>query len=659
MATDRPGPSIRISDILRSGLALIILLGVLGFLAGLLLASRSKESSTATTPILVNPLDGNPFYPSTRGEQLINLESEAQAVRSSGVAKKVEAKVGGDLTADELLENVTVAVPVNTQILEISYKDADPATAEKVSQAFADSYLEFRHERAQQQITEQSGQLQAQIDTNQTQLESLATQLAVTPPNSAQATILQQAIQGVSSQITTMSVRQSELTATALDPGQVVVPAKLEAKGSINTKLLLPAAGLIGGALVGFVIAILRAQANPTVSRREDLDELGVKVLGTWSPVLPGAAPDEVHLEEVRRICVALLALQRTRPFSILFTPVGSSSHHAAVVLELGRALSITGSADDRGRRDQQQGVRRSESGHGSDLGLSEVMSRDVSLTDVLVEIGSDLWLLPPGRDLDQGSDLFVGEALARALTAAKNRCDVVLVAGGSMDDSHAQALATCVDGVVFEVEEAVATRSAMNSASNATELFGSGLLGAVFISHTPVSRFGRSSAVGRRLAGRLQRIGRRDPRFRTGRRSTPTHPWSPTRPKAARVDEDRVPADARPSTRRPGHRPWTLGRERRRGRGRPGDRTPRRRRPLGHVGRMVRMSPRFPREIDRPAGGHPDPDRRCGSDGGQAWRTGSLRRRVPNSVASPAAARSIWWEPSLPRSEASSSSFS
>jgi len=548
MATDRPGPSIRISDILRSGLALIILLGVLGFLAGLLLASRSKESSTATTPILVNPLDGNPFYPSTRGEQLINLESEAQAVRSSGVAKKVEAKVGGDLTVDELLENVTVAVPVNTQILEISYKDADPATAEKVSQAFADAYLEFRHDRALQQITEQSGQLQAQIDTNQTELESLATQLAVTPPTSAQATILQQAIQGVSSRITTMSVRQSELTGTPLDPGQVVVPAKLEAKGSINTKLLLPAAGLIGGALVGFVIAILRAQANPTVSRREDLDELGVKVLGTWSPVLPGASPDEIHLEEVRRICVALLALQRTRPFSILFTPVGSSSHHAAVVLELGRALSITGLRTIVVDASSTRGPAE-ESGHGSDLGLSEVMSRDVSLTDVLVEIGSDLWLLPPGRDLDQGSDLFVGEALARALTAAKNRCDVVLVAGGSMDDSHAQALATCVDGVVFEVEEAVATRAAMNSASNATELFGSGLLGAVFISHAPASRFGRSSAVGRRLVGRLH--GPADgPEVSASAVDADAPVVADEADQAAPVDQDRVPSNARSSTR-------------------------------------------------------------------------------------------------------------
>ena len=508
MATDRPGPSIRISDILRSGLALIVILGVLGFLAGLALASRSKESSTATTPILVNPLDGNPFYPSTRGEQLINLESEAQAVRSSGVAKKVAEKVGGDQSADDLLEGVTVAVPVNTQILEISYKDADPATAEKVSQAFADSYLEFRKERAQQQITEQSGQLQAQIDTNQTRLESLATQLAVTPPNSAQATILQEAIQGVSSQITTMSVRQSELTGTALDPGQVVVPAKLEAKGSLNTKLLLPVAGLIGGALAGFVIATLRAQANPRISRREDLDELGVKVLGTWSPVPSSAAPDGTHLEEVRRICVALLALQKSRPFSILFTPVGSSGHHAAVVLELGRALSITGLRTIVVDATSSEGPAE-RSGHGADLGLSEVMSREMSLTDVLVEVGSDLWLLPPGRDLDQGSDLFVGEALARALTAAKNRCDVVLVAGGSMDDSHAQALATCVDGVVFEVEEAVATRSALNSALNATELFGSGLLGAVFVSLTPVARFTRSSAIGRRLAGRLQRVAR------------------------------------------------------------------------------------------------------------------------------------------------------
>ena len=165
--------------------------------------------------------------------------------------------------------------------------------------------------------------------------------------------------------------------------------------------------------------------------------------------------------------------------------------------------------------------------------------------------------MLPPGRDLDNGPDLFVGEALTTALTSAQNRCDVVLVAGGSMDDSHAQALATCVDAVVFEVEAGVATRSDLSNASNATELFGSGLLGAVFISHAP-SRFRRPSAPGQRLASRRQRSadGPEDPDPDAGADALEPDGVAP-------VDDDDEPAVPRPA-RGQWNRPWPFGRERR-----------------------------------------------------------------------------------------------
>ena len=378
MATDRPGPSIRISDILRSGLALIVILGVLGFLAGLALATRSKESSTATTPILVNPLDGNPFYPSTRGEQLINLESEAQAVRSSGVAKKVAGKGRRGSECGRTSSKVSPSRCRSTRRSSRSRTRTPIRPRRKRCHRHSPTRTSSSARNGPSSRSPSSRVSSRRRSTpTRPDCESLATQLAVTPPNSAQATILQESIQGVSSQITTMSVRQSELTGTALDPGQVVVPAKLEPKGSLNTKLLLPVAGLIGGAIAGFVIAILRAQANPTISRREDLDELGVKVLGTWSPVSlergSGSRPTSKR-------CVASAShsspSSEARPFSILFTPVGSTSHHASVVLELGRALSITGLrtivVDATSRRGPAE-----RSGHGADLGLSEVMSRE------------------------------------------------------------------------------------------------------------------------------------------------------------------------------------------------------------------------------------------------------------------------------------------
>ena len=62
----------------------------LGVAAGL----RRAEEHSATSSILVSPLEGNPFSPSGRGDDLVNLETEAQLVGSDPVAREVSAMSG-------------------------------------------------------------------------------------------------------------------------------------------------------------------------------------------------------------------------------------------------------------------------------------------------------------------------------------------------------------------------------------------------------------------------------------------------------------------------------------------------------------------------------------------------------------------------------------
>ena len=371
MATDRPGPSIRISDILRSGLALIIILGVLGFLAGLALGVALEG--------VVDRDDADPRQPARRqsllpehsrraadqprergtGRALLRCRQEGrgQGGRGSQRRRPPRRMSPSRCRSTRRSSRSRTRTPIRPRRRRC-HRHSPTRTSSSAS------------DRAQQQITEQSAQLQAQIDTNQTELESLATQLAVTPPNSAQATILQQAIQGVSSRITTMSVRQSELTGTPLDPGQVVVPAKLEAKGSINTKLLLPVAGLIGGALAGFVIATLRAQANP-----EDLASGGPRrARGQGAGhVVAGRPRARLPMRSTSKRCAA--SASHSSPSSEV--PAVLDPVHPGRVVEpprRGRARARScaldhGIADDRGRRDQQRGSGRANRAMGPTSG--------------------------------------------------------------------------------------------------------------------------------------------------------------------------------------------------------------------------------------------------------------------------------------------------
>ena len=69
---------------------------------------RRAEDHTAQASILVSPLDGNPFYPSGRGDDLINLETEAQLVQSDSVANAVAERIGDPGTASDLLSGLDV-----------------------------------------------------------------------------------------------------------------------------------------------------------------------------------------------------------------------------------------------------------------------------------------------------------------------------------------------------------------------------------------------------------------------------------------------------------------------------------------------------------------------------------------------------------------------
>ena len=134
--------AVRLGDVVRSNIWIILATSLVGLLLGFGASTRLEPQSTATTPILLTPLDGNPFDPTSRGGQLVNLESEAQSVRSTDVATLARTALGTDLTESELLSSVTVEVPLNTQILDVSYTSGDAETSRTYSQAIWQTYFD-------------------------------------------------------------------------------------------------------------------------------------------------------------------------------------------------------------------------------------------------------------------------------------------------------------------------------------------------------------------------------------------------------------------------------------------------------------------------------------------------------------------------------------
>jgi polysaccharide biosynthesis transport protein len=485
---------IRIGEVVRSSIWIILATSVLGLLLGLAVGSRIDQQSVATAKILLVPLEGNPFYPSSRGEELVNLETEAQALRSTAVAELAREQLGSDLTEQELLAQVDVSVPVNTQTLEITFSAGSDEVATDGAQAFAESYLEHRSANARELFDRQIAELDDQIDAGNRELLARATELSGLDPDSPRALVLSEEIRTISSQISSLNASRTDLSTRQTNAGDLVTPATLQPSGPITPSLLLPLFGLFAGAGLGLLIGLLRSRSDDRIREPGDALDLGVAVLGTvaWNdPVGPGGPGDRVaaNEDEYRKLRVAVLALERRRPFTVLVASASSASGSPLTVVDLSTSFARAG-LDTVVIDATSHGVGPATIlDPGNEVGLAEVLLGQAPLTEALSPVAPLLWVLPPGQGIGEVADLFVGRDMSRMLDATKDHCDVVIVAADSVQQGVAQSLADMADAAVVETDQDLTTRSELARASRALSLLSCSFLGTFFLGRDALQR--------------------------------------------------------------------------------------------------------------------------------------------------------------------------
>src|SRR3954451_21863146 len=267
---------------LRRSAVLILVLAATGTALGVAAGLRRAEDHTAQASILVSPLDGNPFYPSGRGDDLINLETEAQLVGSTAVGRQVANRVGGGVTPGEVLGGLAVTVPANTQILTIDYTARAAAVARQRAQAFANTYLDFRTQRADAVTRSRSQRVQHQIDDQSKVLTGLVDELNAEQGPTRRA-LLQEQVNGVASQIAQLRAQLAELQTGSVDPGQVITPAGIVSRSPVSSLVISTIAGLIAGFVLAVAIVVVRTRAENRVHDVDDVTVAGVPLLGSVS----------------------------------------------------------------------------------------------------------------------------------------------------------------------------------------------------------------------------------------------------------------------------------------------------------------------------------------------------------------------------------------
>lgn len=508
-------PSLRgtrlLARLLVVGLLTVVLAGAGGF-AGWWWGERQAGSFEATVVVLLNPLQGNPFSPDSRGEDLVNLETEAQLVTSDTVVKRVA------LDHPELppldVSDVSVSVPPNTQLLDIAVTATDGRVAERTAAALAEVYLAHRRNRTASALFNERANINEQLDERTSERATLTAGLEKAKPGSAESLQMTQQILAVVTQISELRAQLGVVGAASLDPGQVVTPAEVTPHGLLTAGPRVPAAlGVLAGLLAGAALVGRLARPDGLVRDVADLEGLSGPDAVAWVSAM---TDDDGTVTGGARLRALALAAGGGRRVVVLVCRAGPDVRGPAV-----RELAESCVASRLRTVTVELGDAGSSAAEGP--GLLEVLRDDAPLSSAVTWCG-ERGRLEVGGDSGPLDDLAASAGMEDVVVALREVADVVLLDAGAASAARTLALLPHVDVVLLEVRSGTVTLREVEDELD--ELCSARVVG---------SAGGTGIGVVLVPKGRVRRTHRR-------RHLHEVPPATPNRP--ARADEDVVAAD-------------------------------------------------------------------------------------------------------------------
>jgi uncharacterized protein involved in exopolysaccharide biosynthesis/MinD-like ATPase involved in chromosome partitioning or flagellar assembly len=217
----------------------------------------------------------------SRTTSTVNLDTEAQVVQSATVAQAADKLMHSTDNVQRLLSRVSVTVPANSQVLSISCEASSADGAASCAQAFAQAYLNYSSDSTTASIKSQLSTLQSNISTLESGSAKLKVAIANLPDNSPQRASDNEQLTSEHSQLGTLNGQVATLTANLADPsgGSIISNATPPLTATSPKALLIIPSGLLGGLLIGLVLAYLVDRRHRRIRGPDDVTRLNVPVL--------------------------------------------------------------------------------------------------------------------------------------------------------------------------------------------------------------------------------------------------------------------------------------------------------------------------------------------------------------------------------------------
>ena len=468
----------------------VTILCVLGALAYLKLTPKtySASASVYVTPTAAGQGNNQLANGRTSGAA-VNLDTEAVVVQSGQVAQIAAKTLNSPLSPGALAAQVTVAVPPNSEVLQISCSAGSPLAAADCAQAFAKAYLQNRDTQAAQSISAQLKALQSKIAGLQKTAAGLSAQIASLPSSAPSRASAQTELNADNSELTQLSNKVAALTAasSADSGGSIITNAVPPANPATPKKKIVLPSGLVIGLVIGLALAFLMDRRDKHIRGAHDVERvLGLPVMLTVPATssgehVPSASPGSG--QPIIELAHAVAAELGRGDHAVLVAGVSPGPAGSMVAADLAAALARTHAStvlvSAHSDSAAPQALLRAAGGRG----LSDVLAGVASLEEVIQEAAAvpGLTVITPGTHKSSAAApraLAAADKLVAQLRATAQY--VVIDVQATQAEASTFTLAQFADEALIVVEERRTTRDEAIETIRRLRLLGTHVLGAV-----------------------------------------------------------------------------------------------------------------------------------------------------------------------------------
>lgn len=249
-------------DAVRGGWYLVLMGALLGAASGVWVSGRSPTYE-ARAMVEVEPAVVASEGGATTAE--VNIATEQQIARSGSVLGRVVDELENPTSLGRFAGNSDIQSPPGSNTLILSVRDTDPEVAAENAATWAEEYLGYRKDRADESISSRIEGIDAAIAAARETFLDAVDALNLAAPGSVQEQDARAQRDLAEEQLGALLTRRSTLETTSTNPGRILstpqVPREPEGFGGAP----LAVGGAILGGLVGAAVAILLPQRRRVV----------------------------------------------------------------------------------------------------------------------------------------------------------------------------------------------------------------------------------------------------------------------------------------------------------------------------------------------------------------------------------------------------------